>query len=149
MRRTVQTFSLFLVALGLLSSPRLAHADVNPHQRLKKHVRDVVQRVKAAPTAAKKREVLDEELRTMISALRRTENMADLSPGDQKAVDNLRGRLQAKLDELHGKNGYEAVPAGQLDAFADYVQQDFERADTITLSLTTALLIVILIVLLA
>ena len=143
-------FSVLLVlAAGLVFAAPSAQADVTPHDRLKKHVRDVVQNVKAAPTAAKKREILDEELRTMISALDRTEKMADLSAQDQAGIDALRTRLQEKLDELHGQNGYEAVPDSQLDSFADYVQQDFERADSITLSLTTALLIVLLIVLLA
>jgi ribosome assembly protein YihI (activator of Der GTPase) len=138
-----------VLAVGLLAlSP--ARADVNPHEKLKQHVRDVVQAVKAAPTAAEKRAILDEKLRGMIAALDRAERMATLSAQDQKGIDALRARLQEKLDELHGQNGYEAVPAGQLDAFADYVQQDFEQADrTLTISLTTALLVVILLLLLA
>lgn len=145
----LRSLVLLLFAIGLVSPAQTARGDVNPHSRLKKHVRDVVQKVKAAPTATEKRSILNKELRRMISALDRIENYGSLSKKDKRAVDALRTRLQAKLDELRGANGYEAVPDGELDAFADYVQQDFERADTVTISVTTALLIIILIVLLA
>lgn len=151
MRLAGHIFASLALVVGLALAAPVAQADANPHDRLKKHVRDVVQTVKAAPTAAEKREILDDELRTMIAALDRAERMAtSLSEDDRAGIDALRARLQEKLDQLHGRDGYEAVPDGQLDTFADYVQQDFERADnTITLSLTTALLIVILLILLA
>ena len=148
MRTASRLLGLLTLAVGLVLAVPPAQADVNPRETLKRHVRDVVQSVKAAPTAAKKRAILDEKLRGMIRALDRAERMTAL-PQDRAGIDVLRARLQEKLDELHGQDGYEAVPANQLDAFADYVQQDFEQADSITISLTTALLIVILIVLLA
>lgn len=150
MRLAARGFGSLVFVLGLILAVSPAQADVSPHDRLKKHVRDVVQSVKAAPTAAEKREILDDELRTMIAALDRAERMANtLSEEDRAGIDALRARLQEKLDQLHGRDGYEAVPDAQLDTFADYVQQDFERADnTITLSVTTALLILILIILL-
>jgi ribosome assembly protein YihI (activator of Der GTPase) len=149
MRSILRRSAALLVAFGLLSVVGTAHADINPHKKLKEHVRSMVQEVKAAPTAERKRALLDEKLRGMIDALDRAEAMANLSSSDQEGLDALRTRLQEKLDELHGQNGYEAVPANQLNSFADYVQQDFEQADnTLTISLTTALLILILIVLL-
>ena len=148
MRSLLRRSAAFLVALGLLSVVGTAHADINPRKKLKQHVRSMVQKVKAAPTAERKRALLDEKLRGMIDALDRAETIANLSPSDQDGIDALRTRLQEKLDELHGQNGYEAVPANQLNSFADYVQQDFEQADTLTISLTTALLVLILIVLL-
>ena len=149
MRSILRRSAAFLVALGLLSVVGTAHADVNPRKKLKQHVRSMVQEVKAAPTAEQKRALLDEKLRGMIDALNHAESIADLSPSDQDGIDALRTRLQEKIDELHGQNGYEAVPASQLNSFADYVQQDFEQADrTLTISLTTALLVLILLVLL-
>ena len=148
MRSLLRRSAAFLVALGLLSVVGTAHADINPRKKLKQHVRSMVQKVKAAPTAERKRALLDEKLRGMIDALDRAETIANLSPSDQDGIDALRTRLQEKLDELHGQSGYEAVPANQLNSFADYVQQDFEQADTLTISLTTALLVLILIVLL-
>jgi hypothetical protein len=146
MRIVSYAVGLFVLAAGLVTVP--ARADLTPQERLKRHVRDVVQTVKAAPTAARKRAILDEKLRGMIEALDRAERMPAL-PQDRAGIEALRGRLQEKLDELHGRDGYEAVPANQLDAFADYVQQDIEQADSITISLTTALLILILVILLA
>lgn len=149
MRITSCLTSVLASLLVLAASTSPVKADIDPHERLKKHVRDVVQKVKAAPTAAKKRAILDEELRTMITALNRAERMSAPSSSDKAAIESLRSRLQEKLDELHGRAGYEAVPNGQLDAFADYVQQDFEQAGrTVTLTVTTALLILILIILL-
>jgi len=142
MRIVSYAVGLFVLAAGLVTVP--ARADLTPQERLKRHVRDVVQTVKAAPTAARKRAILDEKLRGMIEALDRAEALTSL-PQDRAGIDALR----EKLDELHGRNGYEAVPANQLDAFADYVQQDVEQADSITISLTTALLILILVILLA
>lgn len=149
MRSALRRSALVVLALGLLSMAGPARADIDPHEKLKEHVRSIVQTVKEAPTAEQKRAILDEKLRGMIDALNRAETMTALSSADREAIDALRTRLQEKLDELHGQNGYEAVPAGQLNSFADYVQQDFEQADrTLTLSLTTALLLLILIVLL-
>lgn len=139
---------VFAVGLGLLSAP--ARADVSPHDQLKKQVQELVQEVKDAPTAEKKRSLLDSKLRNMISAIDRAEQMGTLSTTDKKGIDALRARLQEKLDELHGHNGFEPVPDGQLNNFADYVQQDFEQAaGTVTLSVGTALLILLLIILLA
>lgn len=137
----------FLIVLAAWASP--AEADIDPHERLKQHVRDVVQKVKRAPTAAKKRAILDQELSAMVTALNRAEKMSDPSSSEKADINALRLRLQEKLDELHGRADYERVPDGQLDAFADYVQQDFEQAArTLTISITTGLLILIVLILL-
>jgi septal ring factor EnvC (AmiA/AmiB activator) len=150
MRLSSRLFSVPILAIifGLVAVP--AHADVNPHERLKQHIRDIVKSVKAAPTAAKKRSILDEKLRNLVKALNRAEEMETLSPQDQSAIDALRAQLREKINELNGLNGYEAVPDHQLDSFANYVQQDFEQADrVVTISLTSALLIILLIILVA
>lgn len=148
MRHAVGLFGLLGLLLAFAPPASPAKADVNPHERLKQHLRDVVQKVKRAPTAAKKRALLDEKLRGMIEALSRAERMSDPSSKEAASIEILRSRLQEKLDELHGRAGYSEVPAGQLDAFADYVQQDFEQAArTVTIGLTTGLLILILLIL--
>jgi hypothetical protein len=125
-----------------------ARADVTPHEQLKQHIHDAVEKVKAAPTAAEKRSILDDELRAMTTALSRARQMTDRS-SERESIDALRARVQEKLDELHGQNGYTAVPDEELDTIADYVQQDFEQADrVVTISVTTALLIVLILLLL-
>ncbi len=147
MRSAFRLTSVFALACGLAFGGSPAQADVNPHEQLKHYVRDVVEKVKAAPTAAEKRSILDDELRTMITALDRATQMTDRA-AEEEGIDALRTRLQEKLDELNGQNGYTAVPAGQLNTFADYVQQDFEQADrVITIGVTTALLIVLILIL--
>lgn len=143
-----RTLTVAVLTVGLTLAAPTAHADTTPHDQLKQHVRDIVQKVKAARSASEKRAILDEKLNDMVAALDRVENMSDLSERDQNGIEALRSQLQEKLDELHGQNGYEAVPDGQLDSFADYVQQDFERADrVVTISLTSALLILLIIIL--
>lgn len=147
--RFASRLSLTVVLIaGLMFATQPVQADTTPHEQLKQHVRDIVQEVKAASTPAEKRSILDEELRDMIAALDRVEQMTTLSERNQAGIDALRSLVQEKLDELHGQNGYEAVPDRQLDTFADYVQQDFEQADrVITISLTSALLILLIIIL--
>ncbi len=149
MRFAVRLFPVgaFVIVFGLVASP--AQADVDPHEKLKEQVRDIVSSVKTAPTATEKRSILNKKLGNMIAALNRAEEMARLSPQDQSAIATLRTRIQEKIDELNGQNGYDAVPDRQLDSFADYVQQDFEQADkTVTIGVTTGLLILILIIIL-
>jgi hypothetical protein len=47
-----------------------------------------------------------------------------------------------------GSNGYDRVADAQLNAFSDYVVQDMEQAERqITISLVSALLIVIILIL--
>ena len=73
-----------------------------------------------------------------------------ISQEDRAGIDRFKATLQEKQDELAGLKGFERVPDAQLNAFSDYVVQDMEQAAdrTITISLVTALLIVILIILL-
>lgn len=149
MRLASQLCTVLAFSLIFASWAPPATADENPHERLKQHVREVVQEVKNAPTAAKKRSILDEKLRAVITALDRAEQMSSVSSGEAADIDILRTRLEEKLDELHGRADYDAVPDDELDAFADYVQQDFEQAArTVTIGVTTGLLILILLILL-
>ena len=148
MQTNFRLSKILALTCGLLLVTGPARADVTPHEQLKQHIHDAVEKVKAAPTAAEKRSILDDELRAMTTALNRARQMTDRS-SEKESIDALRARVQEKLDELHGQNGYTAVPDGELDTFADYVQQDFEQADrVVTISVTTALLIVLILLLL-
>jgi len=148
MQTNFRLSKILALTCGLLLVTAPARADVTPHEQLKQHIHDAVEKVKAAPTAAEKRSILDDELRAMTTALSRARQMTDRS-SEKESIDALRARVQEKLDELHGQNGYTAVPDEELDTFADYVQQDFEQADrVVTISVTTALLIVLILLLL-
>lgn len=119
-----------------------------PADKIKKHWNKVTQKVEKAETADEKRLILNESFDDMITALSQVENMAGISKSDKENLAILKEKMQTHQHELNGQNGFERVQNGQLNNFSNYVQQDIEQADTITISLTAALLIVIIILLL-
>ena len=119
-------------------------------ESVQKYFNDAACKVKATTDPSQKREMLNNELQNMSKALDKVRSSSLVSKTDRAAMDRFKTSLQEKQDELAGTNGYERVSDGQLDAFSDYVVQDMEQADkTITVSVVTALLIVIIIVLVA
>ena len=85
----------------------------------------------------------------MSKALDKVQKSPLISKEDREGIDQFKATLKENQDELAGSNGFERVPDAQLNAFSDYVVQNMEQADkTITISLVTALLIVIIIILL-
>ena len=117
---------------------------------LKKYFSDTASKVKATTETAQKRETLSRSFQKMSNALDRVQSSPLISQEDRAGIDRFKATLQEKQDELAGLNGFERVPDAQLNAFSDYVVQDMEQAAdrTITISVVTALLIVILLVLL-
>ena len=115
---------------------------------LQKYFNDTGRKVKATTDPAQKREILSQSLQTMSKALDKVQSMPLISKEDREGLDNFKASLQEKQDELAGTNGYEPVPNTQLNAFSDYVVQDMEQAERqITISLVSALLIVIILIL--
>jgi tetrahydromethanopterin S-methyltransferase subunit F len=144
----MRRLALPLLALALLVGTA-GTAQADPVDRIKSYVNDVVSHAKAADDAAVKRERLDDGLDDLVTALDRVRRTAALSEADRDGIAALRAKVVEKQHELRGTHGYEQVPNRQLDDFADYVQQDIEVADrTLTIGLTTALLIVIILLLL-
>lgn len=144
----MRRIALPLLALALLFGTA-GTATADPVDRIKSYVNDVVTHAKAADDNAVKRERLDDGLDDLVTALDRVRRTAALSEADRNGIAALRANVVEKQHELRGTHGYEQVPDRQLDDFADYVQQDFEVADrTLTIGLTTALLIVIILLLL-
>jgi hypothetical protein len=115
---------------------------------IQKYFNDTASKVKATDDPVQKREILTNSLQTMAKALDKVESLGLISQDDRGGIDNFKAALQEKQDELIGANGFDRVPDAQLNAFSDYVVQDMEQADKqITISLVTALLIVIIIIL--
>ncbi len=115
---------------------------------VQKYFNDAACKVKATTDPAQKREILHNKLQNMSTALDKVQSSPLVSETDRAGMDRLKASLQEKQDELAGSNGFARVPDDQLNAFSDYVVQDMEQADkTITISLVTALLIVIIIIL--
>jgi len=116
---------------------------------IQKYFNDTASKVKATTDPAEKRAILNKSLQTMSKALDKVQNSPLISKEDRAGIDQFKAALQENQDELTGSNGYERVSDAQLNAFSEYVVQNMEQADrTITISLVTALLIVIIIILL-
>jgi len=116
---------------------------------IQKYFNDTASKVKATSDPAEKRAILDKSLQTMSKALDKVQKSPLISKEDREGIEKFKATLQENQDELAGSNGFERVPDAQLNAFSDYVVQNMEQADkTITISLVTALLIVIIIILL-
>lgn len=115
---------------------------------LQKHFNNVANKVKATENATEKREILNESFQKMSKALNKLESTGMISDQDQLGIDGLKATIQENQDELAGINGFERVSDEQLNDFSDYVVQNMEQAQMITISLTVLLLIIILVVLL-
>ena len=116
---------------------------------IQKYFNDTASKVKATTDPAEKRAILNKSLQTMSKALDKVQSSPLISKEDRAGIDQFKATLQENQDELTGSNGFERVPDVQLNAFSEYVLQNMEQADrTITISLVTALLIVIIIILL-
>lgn len=134
-----------IVMMFLLAFP----ATAGGKGELQKHFSDVATKVKATEDPSEKRAILEESFQAMLTALDMVQRSELISKDDGVALDLFKATLREKQDELAGTNGFERVPDGQLNNFADYVVQSVEQADgTITISVLALVLIVILLVLL-
>ena len=115
---------------------------------VQKYFNDAACKVKATADPSQKREILNNTFQDMSKALDMVRSSRLVSDTDRAGIDCFKVSLQEKQDELAGANGYARVSDDQLNAFSDYVVQDMEQASkTITMSVVTALLIVIIIIL--
>jgi len=116
---------------------------------IQKYFNDTACKVKATTDPAQKREILNKSLQTMSKALDKVQSSQLISKDDCASIDRFKSALQEKQDELTGSNGYERVSNAQLNSFSDYVVQDMEQAaETVTISVITAILIGVIVLLL-
>jgi len=115
---------------------------------IQKYFNNTACKVKATDEPAQKRDILNQSLQTMSKALDRVESSGLISQDERAGIDRFKTALQEKQDELTGSNGFERVADAQLNAFSDYVVQDMEQAaESVTISLVAALLIIIVLIL--
>ncbi len=146
MKKLTIPFLIFILTASFL--PLRAQA-TDAHDRLKTHINKIVENVEEAESADEKRMILNRSFDELIDTFDKVQSMERVPESDKEAIAGFKNSIQEKKDELNGNNGYEQVPDSELDNFANYVQQDIEQADrAITISLTTALLIVIILLLL-
>ena len=117
-------------------------------EEIQKYFNNTACKVKATTNPEKKREILDKSFQTMSKVLDRVQRSPLISKEDRAGIDLFKAALQEKQDELTGSNGFTRVADAQLDSFSDYVVQDMEQAQNISISLVGALLIIIILILL-
>jgi len=122
---------------------------VNLSETLKEHFNETVQAVKATDNPEEQRILLNDSFERMIEAVDRIEKAGEWNQDEKDQLYSLKGSIQDRMNELNGEDGYDEVVDEDLLDFSDYSQQMMEQANrNITLSLTTALLIVIILLLL-
>lgn len=122
--------------------------NANGKDILQKYFNDTAIKVKETENASEKRKILNESFQNMFDALDKVQSFSMISKEDRFGIDHLKATLQEKQDELAGNNGFERVVDNQLNSFSDYVVQEIEQAEVITISIVGLALIILLIVLL-
>jgi hypothetical protein len=133
-----------LVLIGALGWAGTALGQDKVHN----YLNDAALKVKATDNPVEKREILRKSLSEMTRAIETVKSGPMSSEQDDASLDRIQAIVQEKSDELVGANGFDRVPDDQLNAFSTYVVQDMEQASkNITISVVTALLIIIILIL--
>jgi len=146
MKKTV--LSLFTLMLLMLSGSAYAQKASEAETMFKKHINKMVENVEKAESEDQKREILNNSFDDLIGAIEKVESMNRISDSEKEGLVVFKEDIQAKKNELNGLNGFSKVPADKLNKYANFVQQDLEQADQITIGVTTLLLIIIILLLL-
>lgn len=142
---------LFVAFLFLTQSAVAVSGPSDPDKALnlfKKYLNNMVQRVEKVEDPAEKREVLNSSLDKLISVFETVQGIGFISQKDKKAIELLKADFIDKRNELNGLDGYQQVADNKLNNFANYVQQDIEQSDRITITISATLLVIILVLLL-
>lgn len=147
LKSTIAFSAIFLITQSIAVGSNIP--DRNDALNLfKQHINLMVERVEKAEDPADKRKILNNSFDKMITTFDKVLSMGIVSSDDREAVRMLEADIQEKKNELNGTAGYRRVADSKLNNFANYVQQDLEQADTVTISVSATLLIVILVLLL-
>lgn len=147
----LKSFATILVVFAIVQ-PVLASDQARLDNALKEYFNQATVKVQQTSDPEAKRQILNDSFRKFFAALDQAKTLPNLGITDINALAEFREQAQEKYDELNGLNGYGKVSDKDLNDFARYVQQDLEQADrelTITISLTTLLLGIIILLLLA
>ena len=141
-------FSVLTLAFVGLVSPINAQSSADAETMFKKHINKMVESVEKAETPEKKRELLNDSFDDLITSIEKVESMSAVPASEKEGLAIFKNDIQEKKSELNGINGFNKVPNNNLNNFANFVQQDLEQADTVTIGVTTLLLIIIILLLL-
>lgn len=144
--KTINTILLSITLILATSVLGYAQSD-DANKKIKTYINNMVQKVEKAEEPDDKRAILNKSFDKMMDAFDRVGSMDRISEKDKEGIAHLRENILEKKQELNGEEGFRRVADRQLNNFANYVQQDMEQANTITISVTTLLLIIIILLL--
>ncbi len=136
-------FSVLTLLLVGLSAPIKAQNSGDPETMFKKHINKMVESVEKTDAPDEKRVILNNSFDDLIGAIEKVESMKAVPETDKEGLAVFKADIQEKKNELNGVNGFSPVANNNLNNFANFVQQDLEQADTVTIGVTTLLLIII------
>jgi hypothetical protein len=146
--RTTSFITTTLILLFAVQTMAVAQS-TNVTESLKKHFNETVQQVQQTENADEKRLILNNSFTKMITALDRIESMANLTEDESAQLYSLKNDIIEKQSELNGLDGFDRVGDEELDEFSNFSQDFMEQANrTITIGLTAALLIILILILL-
>ena len=146
--KTIKAFLLIVIFAFTIQSAANAQSG-NFSDIFKQHFNETVQQVADSDDPDEKRSYLNASFDNMLNAIDRIENSAALSEDESAQLLAFKADIEEKKSELNGLDGFDEIADEDLDDFSNFSQQDMEQASrTITLSLTTALLIVLILLLL-
>lgn len=120
--------------------------------RVKTALNEMVQDVREAKTPEAKRESMEQFLGKVEQRARVAESLPFIGEENREALSYLQEKFAGYHAELRGEAGASKISDRDLDAFAGFVQQDLEQADSSWGSggiyLSTGAVIIILLILL-
>ncbi len=145
--KTIRYIITSIFLLFAVQSMAVAQS-TNITETFKKHFNETVQQVQQTESADEKRLILNDSFTKMITALDRIESKADLTKDESAQLNSFRSDISDKQNELNGLDGFDEVLDEDLDDFSNFSQDFMEQANrTITIGATTALLILIILLL--
>ncbi|MEX2586062.1 MAG: hypothetical protein WD315_06665 [Balneolaceae bacterium] len=122
---------------------------VNITETFKESFNETVLKVHDAENEIEKRSILNDSFDKMILAIGRIESLTTLDKTEHSQLISFKNEITEKQNELNGLKGFRRIEGEDLDDFTDYSQQYFEQAErTVTIGLTAALLILLILILL-
>lgn len=147
MRTLYTILTSILIACTIQTVSFAQSADVT--ETFKKHFNETVEKVQDTDNADEKRAILNESFNKMITAIDKIESKASLTEDESASLNSYKLDLTEKLNELNGLDGFDEIVDEDLDEYSDYAQDSMEQANrTVTIGVTTALLILIILLLL-
>lgn len=146
--KTIRLITTSIFLIFAVQSMAIAQT-VDITETFKKHFNETVQQVQQTDSEDEKRMILNESFSKMITAIDRIESEGNLSEDQIAQLHSYKLSIVEKQNELNGVDGFDEVLDEDLDDFSNFSQQFIEQANrTVTIGVTTALLILIILLLL-